>query len=86
MSGTFGQATLGEQLQDYLEGGSGFLARYAHVISMAVVVIGISYLSLILGELVPKRIALAHPEGIAAALARADARHGAARERRWNGC
>ena len=37
---------------------------------MAVVVIGISYLSLILGELVPKRIALIHPERIAAALAR----------------
>jgi putative hemolysin len=34
------------------------------------VVIGISYFSLILGELVPKRIALAHPERIAAALAR----------------
>jgi putative hemolysin len=37
---------------------------------MAVVVIGISYFSLILGELVPKRIALLHPERIAAALAR----------------
>ena len=37
---------------------------------MAVVVIGISYFSLILGELVPKRVALIHPERIAAALAR----------------
>jgi putative hemolysin len=70
LSGTFGQATLGESLQDYLAGYGGFLARYAHVFSMAVVVIGISYFSLILGELVPKRIALAHPERIAAALAR----------------
>jgi putative hemolysin len=70
LSGTFGQATLGERLQEYLEEGGGFIARYAHVISMAVVVIGISYFSLILGELVPKRIALAHPERIAAALAR----------------
>jgi putative hemolysin len=33
-------------------------------------VIGISYFSLILGELVPKRIALLHPERIAAALGR----------------
>src|SRR3984885_11959693 len=56
LSGTFGQATLGERLQDYLAGGGGFLADYAHIISMAVVVIGISYFSLILGELVPKRI------------------------------
>src|SRR5579863_2375754 len=70
LSGTFGQATLGESLQDYLAGHGGFLAGYAHIISMAVVVIGISYFSLILGELVPKRIALTHPERIAAALAR----------------
>ncbi|MBV9824900.1 MAG: HlyC/CorC family transporter [Alphaproteobacteria bacterium] len=69
LSGTFGQATLGESLQDYLVQQGGFLARYAHAISMAVVVLGISYFSLILGELVPKRIALAHPERIASALA-----------------
>src|SRR5262249_49430157 len=48
----------------------GFLADYAHLISMAIVVIGISYFSLILGELVPKRIALLYPERIAAAVAR----------------
>jgi putative hemolysin len=68
--GTFGEATLGERLQDYLGEHPGFLADYAHAISMAVVVIGISFFSLILGELVPKRIAMIHPEGIAAALAR----------------
>ena len=68
--GSFGEATLGEQLQEYLEGLSGFLANYAHAISMAVVVLGISYFSLILGELVPKRIAMLRPEGIAAALGR----------------
>src|SRR6266436_2418037 len=70
LSGTFGEATLGDQLQRQLENQTGFLARYAHVISMTVVVIGISYFSLILGELVPKRIALLHPERIAIALAR----------------
>ncbi len=70
LSGTFGQATFGERLQDYLAEAGGILAAYAHAISMAVVVIGISYFSLILGELVPKRIALTHPERIAAALAR----------------
>ncbi len=70
LSGTFGQATFGERLQDYLAEHGGFLAPYAHVVSMAAVVIGISYFSLILGELVPKRIALSHPERIAAALAR----------------
>ncbi|HZZ21667.1 MAG TPA: hemolysin family protein [Roseiarcus sp.] len=70
LSGTFGEATLGDQLERQLGTFPGFVARYAHVISMAVVVIGISYFSLILGELVPKRIALLHPERIAAALAR----------------
>ena len=80
LSGTFGEATLGDQLERQLGTYAGFVARYAHVISMAVVVIGISYFSLILGELVPKRIALLHPERIAAALGqfmRAIARVGA---------
>jgi putative hemolysin len=80
LSGTFGQATLGERLERQLETYPGPIADYAHVISMALVVIGISYFSLILGELVPKRIALLYPEPIAAALAqlmRAIARIGA---------
>jgi len=58
LSGTFGEATLGDQLQRQLEDQGGWLARYAYAISMAIVVIGIAYFSLILGELVPKRIAL----------------------------
>jgi putative hemolysin len=70
LSGTFGQATLGDRLEQDLAAWSGFIARHAHPISMAIVVAGISYVSLILGELVPKRIALIHPEPIAAALAR----------------
>jgi putative hemolysin len=70
LSGTIGEATLGDALRQYLIEQDGFLADYSRAISMAVVVLGISYLSLILGELVPKRIALVHPERIAAALAR----------------
>jgi len=70
LSGTFGEATLGDQLERQLGTNPGVIARYAHVISMGVVVIGISYFSLILGELVPKRIALLHPEWIAATLGR----------------
>ncbi len=70
LSGTFGEATLGDRLQQALAGGSGFAARYAHAIAMAVVVAGISYVSLILGELAPKRLALLRPERIAAGLAR----------------
>ena len=70
LTGTFGQATLGERLQDYLVTQPDGLATYAHAISIAIVVIGISYVSLIIGELAPKRIALLYPERIAARLAR----------------
>jgi putative hemolysin len=69
LSGTFGQDTLGDPLEAWLDTLHGF-APYAHVASMAVVVIGIAYFSLILGELVPKRIALGDAEGIASRLAR----------------
>src|SRR5260370_353576 len=69
LTGTFGEATLGESLQDFLSE-EGLSPGTAHAISMAVVVIGISLFSLILGELVPKRVAIMHPEGIAAAVAR----------------
>jgi putative hemolysin len=70
LSGTIGEATLGDALRQYLVEQGGFLAAYSRIISMAVVVLGISYLSLIFGELVPKRIALIYPERISAAVAR----------------
>jgi putative hemolysin len=70
LSGTFGQATLGEPLEQYFASMPGFISRYAHVAAMAIVVAGISYFSLILGELVPKRIALLDAERIASRLAR----------------
>jgi putative hemolysin len=70
LSGTVGEATLGDALQRYLAEQGGVLAHYSNGISMAVVVIGISYLSVVFGELVPKRIAMASPERISAAVAR----------------
>jgi putative hemolysin len=45
------------------------LAPYANGISIAAVVIIVTYLSLVLGELVPKRIGLAMPETIAKTMA-----------------
>jgi putative hemolysin len=70
LAGSFGGATLGESFAAFLETVPGFIGRYAHAISIGSVVIGISYLSLIIGELVPKRIALSRPELIAARMAR----------------
>jgi putative hemolysin len=45
------------------------LAPYSRPISLAIVVLPITYLSLIVGELVPKRLALNSPERIASAIA-----------------
>jgi putative hemolysin len=43
---------------------------YGEAIAFAVVIVAVSYFTLIIGELVPKRLALRYPEAIAAALAR----------------
>jgi putative hemolysin len=46
------------------------MAPYASQLSLAVVVLIITYLSLILGELVPKQFALRNPEGVASLVSR----------------
>ena len=45
------------------------LAEYASSIALGIVVVGITFVSILLGELVPKRVALHNPEQIASALA-----------------
>jgi putative hemolysin len=70
LASALGGATLGDRLATELEQFSGPLGRHAHAVSIGVVVAGISYVSLVIGELVPKRIALARPEAIAAGAAR----------------
>jgi putative hemolysin len=45
------------------------LQPYAHGLALGLVVLLVTYLSLVIGELVPKRLALANPEGIAANIA-----------------
>jgi putative hemolysin len=66
LAGTFGGAAVVKRLAPLiarlpLPG----VAGYAQSLAFASVVVGITYLSLIIGELVPKRIALAQPEAIA---------------------
>jgi putative hemolysin len=67
--GTFGGATLADEFAHYLEQFP-LLQPHAHSIAIAGVVVGISYVSLILGELVPKRIAMSDPERLSSVLAR----------------
>ncbi|MCA0400750.1 MAG: hemolysin family protein [Proteobacteria bacterium] len=69
VAGAFGTATLGQKLGDFLNDFA-LIKPYAEFIAYAVVVIGITFVSIVLGELVPKRIALAHPEAVAARVAR----------------
>lgn len=45
------------------------LAPFAHSIAVGIVVVVLTFFSLVLGELLPKRIGLNHPEGIAKAVA-----------------
>jgi putative hemolysin len=68
LAGAFGGLTIAESVARYL---SRFprLVNYSEEIGFGVVVVMISYLSLIIGELVPKRIALTSPERIASAVA-----------------
>jgi putative hemolysin len=69
LSGVFAGATFAERLQVQL---TAFptVAPYAAALAQAVVVLAVSYVSLILGELVPKRLALQSAESIAAAMSR----------------
>jgi len=68
-NGAFGGATLSKELAEYMRTVP-VLAPYSDALSLALVVTVITYLSLILGELVPKRLALNNPEPIAARVAR----------------
>ena len=68
LAGAFGGARLAEPLAEVLRPLPG-IGPYAETISLGLVVGGIAYLSLIVGELVPKQLALRSPERLAAALA-----------------
>src|SRR5690606_33089724 len=67
-AGAFGGATLAGAFQTWLTRFE-VIAPYAEGLALAIVVLIITYLSLVLGELVPKRIALTHPESIALRMA-----------------
>lgn len=69
LAGAFGGATLAETIAAWLQEVP-YLAPYSEAIAVVLVVLVITYLTLILGELAPKRLALQNPERTAAALAR----------------
>ena len=68
LAGAFGGATIAKGVATLLAGVPA-LAPYSSALGVGTVVVTITFLSLVLGELVPKRLALADPEGMAARIA-----------------
>ena len=69
LAGAYSGATLSEPFAQFLIS-EGVPTSFASALSIAVVVGLITYFSLVIGELVPKQIALANPEVVAAVMAR----------------
>lgn len=68
LAGAFGGATIARALGDWFNEIEP-LARYSSALGLGIVVATITYLSLIVGELVPKRLALQNPERVASLVA-----------------
>ncbi|HYG33414.1 MAG TPA: hemolysin family protein [Clostridia bacterium] len=69
LAAAFSGATISTKLADAMRQVPA-LATYADKAAFAVVVVALTYFTLVIGELVPKRLGLGYPEGIARALAR----------------
>ena len=68
LAGAYGGATIAEELSLALRAWPA-VAAYSDALSLALVVAAITYLSIVLGELFPKRLALSNPERIASIIA-----------------
>ena len=69
LNGAIGEASIASRLRTSFEHVP-VLAPYAETLALGVMVVLLTYVSLILGELVSKRLALTHPEAIASIIAR----------------
>jgi putative hemolysin len=69
LNGAIAEAAVVTRLQAGFEAVP-LLVPYAHGLALGTMVIVLTYVSLILGELVPKRLALTHPEAIASIISR----------------
>jgi putative hemolysin len=69
LSGAYGGATIAEELATVLQQYPG-IAPYGEGAAVGLVVVAIAFVSVVIGELVPKRIALSDPERFASAIAR----------------
>ncbi|RZJ29063.1 MAG: HlyC/CorC family transporter [Brevundimonas sp.] len=69
LAGAYGQATIAKELDLIFEHSIPALAPWSEAIATGIVVVVLTYVSLIVGELVPKRIALIFPEAVASKMA-----------------
>ena len=69
INGAFSGASLGEPVAERLEL-AGLSAATAHTLGYGLVIVIITFVSLVIGEIVPKQIALRSPEPIAAVIAK----------------
>lgn len=69
LAGVFGESLWVPRVEAWLAGGLPALGKAAYWLSLAMVVTVITFFSIVFGEVVPKRIALARPESIAVAMA-----------------
>jgi len=69
LSGAIGEAAVADPLAEWL-GRFAMIEPYARGVALTLTVVGLTYFSVVVGELVPKRLALLAPEGIATLIAR----------------
>ncbi|NEX11115.1 MAG: hypothetical protein C1942_00185 [Prosthecochloris sp.] len=69
LAGAFSGITLSAPIAEMIERADA-LKPYSNELALGLVVIGVTYFTLIIGELAPKKIALQHPEKIALSVAR----------------
>ncbi|MBL8452995.1 MAG: HlyC/CorC family transporter [Zoogloea sp.] len=69
LSGAIGEAAVADPLAGWL-GSFAMIEPYARGVALTLTVVGLTYFSVVVGELVPKRLALLAPEGIATLIAR----------------
>ncbi|WP_374243118.1 hemolysin family protein [Zoogloea sp.] len=69
LSGAIGEAALADPLSAWL-GSFSVMEPYARGVALTITVVTLTYFSVVVGELVPKRLALLAPEGIASLMSR----------------
>jgi len=69
LSGVYGEALWVPRLQGWIDGLAALPDGLAYGLSLGVVVTVITFFSIVFGEVIPKRLAMAHPEAVAMTLA-----------------